>query len=93
MDKLEVIQNNALRIASRCHQKVVLSDLRAETEVLPLREHLELCSQQFYESALQPTHPSLLPIPALIHFGQHSRPRTIKHSEACESLNGLRIDS
>ena len=40
LDKLEVIQNKALRIATGCHQKAVASHLRAETGVLPLRAHL-----------------------------------------------------
>ena len=55
--KLEVIQNKVLRIATGCHQKAAVSHLRAETGVLPLRAHLELCSQQFYASAFQPLHP------------------------------------
>ena len=37
------------------------SHLRAETVVLPLRAHLELCCQQFYASALQPLHPQSPP--------------------------------
>ena len=58
LGKLEVIQSKALRIATGCHQQS--SHLRAENGVLPLRAHLELCSQQFYASALQPFHPSHL---------------------------------
>ena len=54
LGKLEVIQNKALRIATGFHQKPEVSHLRAETGVLHLRVHLELCSQQFYASALQP---------------------------------------
>ena len=60
LDKLEVIQNKALRIATGCHHKAMVSHLRAETGVIPLRAHLELCCQQFYTSALQPLHPSHL---------------------------------
>ena len=60
LDKLEVIQNKDLRIATSCHQKASASQLRAETGVLPMRAHLELCSQQYYASALQPLHPSHL---------------------------------
>ena len=56
LDKLEVIQNKALRIATGCHQKAAASHLRAETGVLPQRAHLELCNQQFYASALHPSH-------------------------------------
>ena len=55
---LEVIQNKFLRIATGCHQKDMVSHLRGETGVLPLRAHLGLCSQQFYACALQPSHPS-----------------------------------
>ena len=58
LNKHEVIQNEALRIATGCHQKAAASHLRAETGVLPLRVHLELCSQEFYATALQPLHPS-----------------------------------
>ena len=54
------------------------SHLRAETRVLPLRAHLELCSQVFYASALQPLHPSHLivtstpePAPSGLLFRPH----------------------
>ena len=60
LDKLEVIQNKALRIATGCYQKAAVSHLIAETGVLPLRAHLELSSQQFYASVLQPMHSSHL---------------------------------
>ena len=52
LDKLEVIQNKALRIATGCHLKAAMSLLRTETGVLPLKAHLELCSHQFYASTL-----------------------------------------
>ena len=86
LDKLEVIQNKALRIATECLQKAAASHLRAETGVLPLRTHVELCYQQFYASALKPLHPSHLivtspPDPS----GQPSSPHTTVPSEACES--------
>ena len=58
LDKLEVIQNKLLRIAIGCHQKAAASHLRAETGVVSLRAHLELCCQQFYSNVLQPLHPS-----------------------------------
>ena len=56
LNKLEVIQNKALRNATGCNQKATVSTLTAESRVLSLRAHLELCSQQFYASALHPTH-------------------------------------
>ena len=69
LDKLEVIQNKALRVATACHRKASASHLRAETGVLPLRAHLELCCLQFYASALQPLHPS--PIRATLQALYH----------------------
>ena len=80
LDKLEVIQNKAQRIATGCHQKAAASHLRAETGVLLLRAHLELCCQQFYASALQHIHLSHL----IVTSGLPSRPHTIVLSEACE---------
>ena len=80
-----MIQNKALRIATGCHQKAAACDLRAETGVLPLRAHLELCSQQFYARPSTPTHQShnCHPIPAL--SGLPSRPHTTALSQVCES--------
>ena len=58
LDKLEVSQNKALRIATGYHQKAAASHLRAETGVLLLRVHFELCCQQFYASSFLPLHSS-----------------------------------
>ena len=60
LDKVEVIQNQTLRVATGFHQKAAASHLRVETGVLPMRAHLKLCCQQFYVSVLQPFHPSHL---------------------------------
>ena len=89
LDKLEVIQNKGLRIATGCHQKAAATHIRAKTGVLPLRAHLELCCQQFYASALQPIHPSHLivtsPPPTPAPSELPSKPHTTTSSEACES--------
>ena len=87
LDKLELIQIKALRIATGCHQKATVSHLRAETGVLPLRAYLELCCQQFYASALQPLHPSHLIVtspPNPCPLRGTIRPHTTALSEACE---------
>ena len=57
LDKLEVIQNKTLRIATGCHLKVVASHLKTETGVLPMRAHPELCSQKFYAAPSNPCTP------------------------------------
>ena len=61
LDKLEVIQNKNPGVTTRCHQKAVASHLRAETGVLTLKVHLELCCQQFYASDLPPLQIDLIP--------------------------------
>ena len=53
LDKLEVIQNKALRVATGRHQKA-RRPTSGRTEILPLRAHLELCSQQFYMDGTPP---------------------------------------
>ena len=93
LGKLEVILNKALRIATGCYQKAAASHLRAKTKcALPLRAHLELYSQQFYASALQPLHPSHLivisPPPDLRSFRatlQVSYHRTLRSSSSGRS--------
>ena len=58
-----------------------------ETGVLPLRSHLELCSQLFYASALKTLHPSHLigsPPSNPASSGLPSRPHITALSEACE---------
>ena len=58
LDKMEVVQNSALRIATGNTLMSAIHHLQAETEVLPLRSHLELCATQYLASALQTCHPS-----------------------------------
>ena len=89
LDKLGVIQNQVLRVATGCHLKTAASHLTAETGVLPLRAHLEMCCQQFYASALQPLLPSHLivtspPTPA-------PTPRATLQASYHRSLRGLRV--
>ena len=57
LDKLEVIQNKALMVATGCHQKAAASHLRAETGVLPMRAHLEAWNYATCSSMLAPSNP------------------------------------
>jgi hypothetical protein len=45
--KLQVVQNDALRIATGCHQMSHIDHLHAETKVLPLRTHSEMLAKQY----------------------------------------------
>ena len=73
LDKLEVIQNKAARLPTDSDLKSTVSYFGAKTGVLLFRAHPELCSQQFYASALHPNHPSNLshlhppPLMAILH--------------------------
>ena len=58
-----------------CHQNPAVSHLRAESLVLPQREHLKLCSQHFFASAIQLPHLSHFR-PNFVYSGQYSWSRT-----------------
>ena len=90
LDKLDVIHNKALMIVSGCHLKAATSHFRVETGVLPLRVHLELCSQQFHASAppsnqWTPVTSSSPPSPTPAPSGPPSSPHFIASSKSCMS--------
>ena len=58
VEKLQRIQNHALRIATGCTRRTPIAHLHEETKVLPIKDHLGMLSQQFLARALQPDHPS-----------------------------------
>ena len=58
INRLQIIQNSALRIATGCLKMSPIQHLHSETKVLPVQEHLSLICTQFLARALQPTHPS-----------------------------------
>jgi hypothetical protein len=57
VNKLQVIQNSALRIATGCTSDTNTQHLHEETKVLPLREHLKLHSSQLRLKTQISTHP------------------------------------
>ena len=58
VQRLQTIQNHALRIATGCVRMSSIDHLHAETKILPVADHLSLLSSQFLARALQPHHPS-----------------------------------
>ena len=58
IEKLQRIQNTALRVATGCIGRTPIPHLHEETKVLPINDHLSLLCQQFLARALQPGHPS-----------------------------------
>ena len=56
IDKLQIVQNTALRIPTRCtHDNT--QHLHDETNVLPIHQHLQLYASQIRQKAQHPTHP------------------------------------
>ena len=56
IDKLRIIQNQALRIVTGCHVNASAAHLHAECELLMVRDHLNLLCAQYLASALRPDH-------------------------------------
>ena len=66
--KLQVVQNQALRVITGCMQITPIVHLHRETKILPLREHGQMLTKQFLLNCHLPGHPGnkLLdhPVPA-----------------------------
>ena len=58
LERLQAIQNAALRLATGCHKMASVEHLHAESSLLPVADHLQMLSAQFLASALRPGHPS-----------------------------------
>ena len=58
IEKLQRVQNQALRIASGSLLKADIQHLHSETSILPLSDHLGVLCAQFLAGALRPAHPS-----------------------------------
>ena len=57
IDKLQIVQNTAIRIATGCTQDTNTQHLHDETNVLPIHQHLQLHASQIRPKAHHPTHP------------------------------------
>jgi hypothetical protein len=57
IEKLQTIQNTALRTATGCTKDTNTQHLHEETLVLPLKEHLTLHASQLKQKAKNPKHP------------------------------------
>ena len=57
INKLQVMQNAALRIATGCTQDTNIQHLHDETHTLPIHEHLQLHAPQYKQKTQHPSHP------------------------------------
>ena len=60
IEKLQKVQNRALRLVLGCHSLSSIDHLHAEAKELLVKDHLRLLSSQFLAKALQPHHVSNL---------------------------------
>ena len=56
--KIQRVQNSALRICLGAHNKVSSSNLHSESKILLVDDHLQILCAQHLASALRPVHPS-----------------------------------
>ena len=61
MEKLQTIQNMALKTATGCLNMTHFEHVHQETKVLPLKQHTEMIAQQYLASTYLPTHPHFFP--------------------------------
>ena len=74
VEKLQVIQNQALRIAIGCHRKSPIQHLHQEAKLMRVGPHNDMLCAQFLASAMRPHHPSF----AIVQ--QPLGPRVMKHT-------------
>ena len=74
LQKLQRVQNQALRISTGCVRATSESHLHTETKVLPVKEHLSLLGAQHLATCMQQAHPSYATVTA------DSGPRPMKHT-------------
>ena len=74
IERLQRVQNRALRLASGCHAAAAVEHLHAETKELPVKDHLHLLSAQYLARFLQIDH-------VTYPFAQvDNGPRKLKHT-------------
>ena len=59
INKLQFMQNSALRIATGCTQDTYIQHLHDETLILPIHEHLQFNVSQYKKKTQHPPHPLL----------------------------------
>ena len=57
IDKLQVMQNAALKIVTGCTQDTNIQHLHDETLIPPIHDHLQLHASQYKQETQHPSHP------------------------------------
>ena len=59
---LQSIQNTGMRIVSGSHKMASENHLHSKTNMLPVKDHLNMLSAPYLASALHPNHPANEPV-------------------------------
>ena len=73
-NKLQLVQNQALRISTGCHMMSDIDHLHQESKILPIKEHCKMTAQQYLASCHVPDHPGFK------HIDKPNPPRMMKKS-------------
>ena len=71
INKLQVMQNAALRACTGCTHDTNIQHLHDETNILPIQKHLQLHASQVRQEAQYPSHP-LYRITDTLHITLHN---------------------
>ena len=80
VNKLQTLQNTALRTITGCTQDTNTQHLHDETDILPLKEHITLHTSQLRQKAQHPSHP-------LHHLTQQRPHQRHKKQTAFDNIN------
>ena len=86
-NRIQTLQNHALRIATGCVKMSSIDHLHQETQVLPLKEHSEMLTKQFLTNFQHPEHPGNADILQEQDQNARSKKKTLlEHRETVDAL-------
>jgi hypothetical protein len=76
VEKLQFIQNSAMRLVTGCHKASSIDHLLMETKMMRVSEHLSMLCAQYLASCSSPSHPShdLIQLPSGPRTNNQGRP-------------------
>ena len=86
INKLQVMQNAALRTATGCTQDTNIQHLHDETLTLPIDEHIQLHASQYKQKTQHPSHP----LHKHNNILQHSNAKTLFLTTALHNKHSYR---
>ena len=78
-EKLQRVQNQAMRVSTGCLAMTAPDHLHQENKVLPLRDHAELITKQFLAACYHPSHPGIKHLGKLAPARGQLKPTLLQH--------------